>query len=227
MARLERRMISRTGQTTRRASRPSLPGAPSRGSAVPAVRAAGFTLIEMLLAVGICLLLLGLGLTVLSSMGAGRALEDGAWRFEGVLRMARAEAANQGRRLRLDFDPQAGTPIILWEPDPVAQPGVFEVYTACSWLNMLPTDQVTITRCQLVGASAYQTLNLDAMNAPAAGQQAALQAVTFYPDGSCDTAEIELVDASGEDPRTAVIDLDGLTGTTATQITTPTANAGS
>ena len=215
-------MISRTGQTTRRASSPAPAGAPWRGGAARLVRAAGFTLIEMLLAVAICLLLLGLGFTVLSSLGAGRALEDGAWRYEGVLRMARAEAANQGRRIRLDFDPDAGTPLITWEPDPIAQPGVFEAYTACSWLNAMPTDQVTITRCQLVGASAYQTLNLDAMNAPAAGQQAALQAVTFYPDGSCDTVEIELADASGEDVRTAVIDLDGLTGTTATTITTPT-----
>jgi hypothetical protein len=141
--------------------------------------------------------------------------------------MARAEAATQGRRIRLDFDPQAGTPRILWEPDPVASPGVFEVYAACTWLNGLPTDQVTVTRCQLLGASAYQTLSLDAMNAPAAGQQATLQAITFYPDGSCDAAEIALVDASGEDVRTAVIDLDGLTGATTTQITSPTDKTGS
>jgi len=212
---MERQMISRTGQTRRRASSPR------------AARAAGFTLVEVLLAMAILLLLLGLGMVSLSSLGAGHALEDGAWRFEGVLRMARAEAANQGRRLRLDFDPQTGALLILWEPDPVAQPGVFEDYTACSWRNAVPSDQVTVTRCQLVGPSAYQTLNLGAMNAPAAGQQATLQAITFYPDGSCDAAEIELADASGEDARTAVIDMDGLTGVTSTQITSPTTDAGS
>jgi prepilin-type N-terminal cleavage/methylation domain-containing protein len=200
------------------------PGPRRAGKAGPAparVRRAGFTLLEVLLALTLVALLVGAGVIALASLRTGRQLEEGAWRFETMLRMARADAARHGRRLRLRFDGEGGAWQVLWESDPIARPGLFDDYASCVWRDSVPEGLVRVVRCELQGPSAYQTLVLQGAREPAAGA-AALDAVTFYPDGSCDAAEIELADRDGKDVRTAVIAIDGLTGTVTRQILTPT-----
>jgi type IV fimbrial biogenesis protein FimT/type IV fimbrial biogenesis protein FimU len=225
-------MISRTGPTQPPASSAAA-NAPATGAwpCHPPRRtpntAAGagagkraFTLLELLLALAIVVMVLAGGVLLYMSLMAGRRLEEGAWRVESMLRMARADAAQTGRRVRLSFGAEDGQWQILWESDPLSKPGEFSEYTACTWRSYLPSTMVRVQRCDLVGPSAYQTLQLDAMN-DGGSEAEALHALTFYPDGSCDSATIELVDKAGEDLRTAIIDLDGLTGTATTRIMTP------
>ncbi|MFB3894574.1 MAG: GspH/FimT family pseudopilin [Phycisphaerae bacterium] len=179
----------------------------------------GFTLIEVVLAIGV-LLLLG-SIVVLSYTGmlvSGR-LDEGTSQFEAALRMARAEAANQGRKFRLEFDAESGQCKATWEASPLTDPGVFIDYVGAAWSRGLPNDLVTVTRSDLTGASAYNVLPdsapLSSTDAPA------LAAVTFYPDGSSDSAVFELRGRDASEQRTAIITLDGLSGTIDIQIYTP------
>lgn len=182
---------------------------------------AGFTLLELVLALALVTLLLGAGVIAVSSLRAGRHLEEGAWRFETMLRMARTDAARLGRRVRVGFEGEGGRWQILWEPEPLERPGTFADYASCTWRDYLPERMVRVVRSELVGPSAYRTLSLGGMRSGSGGDSA-LEAVTFYPDGSCDSAEIELVDPDGKDERTAIITVDGLTGTMTRRILTPT-----
>lgn len=175
----------------------------SRGAAARAAGASGgFTLLEVVLAVSLLLLLSGLAVINFAGWAAGSALPEGADAFQTVLRMARADAANQGRRLRLAFG-EAG-PQLLWEPQPLTEPGTFTEY-GCTWRDRIPTGLVRVTRCQLTDPSGW------AAEAPAAEGQATLQAITFNPDGSCDSALIELTSLA-EEGGSVVLDLDGATG---------------
>jgi len=140
-------------------------------------------------------------------------LIQGAERMETALRLARADAANLGRRLRLDFEEETGRCLILWEPKPLEEPGEFTDYAKVStWTGRMPTELVRVNLCRLTGPSAYQTLNLEEMPM-ADSDQPELEAVTFYPDGSSDSAIIELSGTVESETRRVVIELDGANGT--------------
>lgn len=96
----------------------------------------GYSLIELLLTTALLLMFAGVAAISLKTMTQGATLSEGAIRFESVLRFARAEAANTGRRVRLNFLQETNgasvcqtNPLnqiqLTWEPDPVAEPEVF------------------------------------------------------------------------------------------------------
>lgn len=144
-------------------------------------------------------------------------LIEGARRMEAVLRMSRAEAANRQLRLQLSFDPQSGDLIILWEPKPLDNPGQFEPYTSSNWDTDVPRDLVRINRCELTGPSAFATLAMDTSQAPAQAENP-MQTVTFYPDGHCDSATLEVISVDPADTRVAVLEMDGFNGTVTTTV---------
>ena len=189
----------------------------------PSARHAGLTLIELMLALAIVLLLMGLVVVNLPAWGRSQRLDEGTDRFEALLSMARADAANLGRKLRLDFEiSQRGTGYIrlLWEADPVAGPMQFTDYSACTWLHYVPTDLVEVVRCQVTASDTYvPTTNPQTSQADSAGPL--LEPVTFYPDGSCDSAVIELTSTDGGDRRRSIIRIDGLTGRVTSRILGP------
>ncbi|MCX5682146.1 MAG: GspH/FimT family pseudopilin [Planctomycetota bacterium] len=180
----------------------------------------GFTLIEVLLTLMLMGLLLGALIVNFSALSVGQDLEEGASRLETALRMARADAANLGRRLRLAFDEIDGRFIVFWEADPLGEPGRFTEYTACTWDDFVSMDHIRLVRCQLVGPSLYQVVKMgtaggggDITGGPAA--------ITFEPDGSSDSVIIEVSAADERDTRHIVIELEGLTGTVASRILSP------
>jgi len=179
----------------------------------------GFTLIEMLLALAIMGLLLGALAVNWSALSGGRGLEEGAARLETALRMARADAANLGRRIRLAFDETDGKFIVFWEANPLAEPGRFTEYTACTWDDFVLMDRIRLHRCELVGLSLYQVVK---MGGPGGGDIGAGPApITFEPDGSSDSAVIEVSAVDERDARHAVIELEGLTGTVTSTVFVP------
>jgi len=200
-----------------RRSSPSWPGLVELSPQRSRAGAAAFTLLELVLVVAILVLLAGVMVMSLGGVRPGSDLDQGAVQFENVLLMARAEAANTGRRLRLDFDGGGGAAKVLWEPQPLEEPGKFADYTA-SWTQDIPNDSVRVVRSRLTGPSAFQTP--EAVGATSSQEGEALASVNFYPDGSADSAQIELASTDQEDARRAVINIDGLSRTITTRILT-------
>jgi hypothetical protein len=176
---------------------------------------------ELMLALGLIVLLASAAMVATTAWREGTKFDEGVIRFETMLRMARADAQNTGRRIRLSFDAETGQARVLWECDPIAQPNQFVEYVGCSWSGETPTGLVRVTRCELTGPSAYRTLVMDSAKTDQSSNTI-LEEVTFYPDGSSDSALIELAAIDEDsDTRRAVVELDGVNGTVATKIVSP------
>jgi len=212
-------MTSPTGArrqpTSGRAADPTaLPGLPANSPR------RGSVLLELVLALALVVLILGAALVGIWS--AAGALEEGAVRFEAGLRLTRAEAARCGRRFRFVLRGPDGAFAVLWEPTPLTEPEQFVPYVAAPWVEELPTNLVQVDAYELTGEDAYAA-HLKALTAARADYGLAPYAITFRPDGTSDSARIELVARGAEDEGTrAVIELDGLTGAVASRIVGPT-----
>jgi len=172
----------------------------------------GFTLIELLLVLGLLILLLSLSVIGVDALRTHASLNEGAARFETVLRMARNDAAAMGRRLSVAFDGDSGAIELFIEADPWQAPGELEPYTGCMWLHQLPTDLVRVERSVLRGAAGAMWLEEEA------GAEVDLQPITFYPDGSADSATVTLASRRERDTRRALVELDGLSNRIRTRI---------
>lgn len=163
----------------------------------------GFTLVEILLALGLVVTLGTLMAINLAAWRQGEALDEGVNRLDTLIQMARANAANTGKRLRLDFDAQ-GQMRITCESQPLTQPGKFADLVGPAWAAQAPNDLVRTVRCDLVGPDSPPP-------ADKGNPTQEMRGITFYPDGSCDGAIIELKEAT-RDAQHAVIGLDGISG---------------
>ena len=189
-------------------------------AAEPPPSGRGFTLLEILLALSILVLLAGVVIMNVPAMQRGHVLEEGALRIETALRMARAEAANKGRRLRLAFDDEAGRFQLLWEPEPLTEPGEFVEYANCPWKSFLEFEGIAVERCEFVGSSAYRNFE-DATTAGAgAGADSDRAVITFEPNGSSDSVVVDLAATDAAETRRARIELDGLTGAVSRRVLT-------
>ena len=180
-----------------------------------------FTLVEIILAAAIIALLAGTFVLAMGQWYQRQSLDESAMRVEAILRMARAEACSQGRLIRLGFDPASLSPVITWEPSPLHEPGRFVPHYG-AWANDLPTDLLRFIQCRRTGQSARKLLTYSDVREPATPDGEPLQSTTFMPDGSCDSAVIELAAADGLDPRIGRIEINGITGSVSLRILTPT-----
>lgn len=178
---------------------------------------AGFTLVEVLLALVIVGLLAGALVFNSDSLSRGARLDEGAARFESLLRFARAQAANTGRQVRITFDEQTGDGVtrpegglrVLWEPDPLGAPGLFQELPETMELVRSLEDLV---RIQVVRNE--PETGSDPVPEPEADGTAAvaIPSVSFFPDGSSDSIDVVLGSQDLEDPRRIRVRLVGLTG---------------
>ena len=172
-----------------------------------------FTLLETILALTLVVVIAGVVVVNLFGWGESRWLDEGSSRFATLLCMARAEAANMGKSLRIAFEPDLAGRVgvqVLLEADPLNAPRQFTVYDGCTWLHHVPEGLVEGASSRLVGESAYRWTDLPGQDE--AADAAPMEPVTFYPDGSCDSAVIELVSTRASDSRLAIVEVEGLTG---------------
>jgi prepilin-type N-terminal cleavage/methylation domain-containing protein len=196
----------------------------------------GFTLVELLLAVALVLLLLGGIMLNFPAMQRGADLEEGGTQFESLLRFARSQAASTGRQVRLDFESgmtfqEEGpkfTVRLMWEPDPIGQPGMFEdVPEAGGYLRSI-SDLVEVKSCKAetppptppgttgpakeggspVGTKAGAEVGWNADD----DMMPATFHVHFFPDGSSESADIVLGSHDAGETRAVLIRLIGVTG---------------
>ncbi len=197
----------------------------------------GFTLIELLLVVVLLMLLTGAAVFNFSALQRSAQLEEGAARLETVLRFARAQAATTGRRVQVVFQTpdtstgSNGAPAFLrveWEPDPLAQPGVFEELPEVSRLADGLEDLIAVASVQVFEAGTEPEPASNALGseapAPTPGEAGAPDAsfewemwetfapILFHPDGSSDAAEVVVMSQDADDTRRIVLRLQGITG---------------
>ncbi len=100
----------------------------------PARRAdRAFTLLELLIVLGLLVLLAGISWPVLQNQITAAELPESADRIRDMIYLARTEAAMQHRRVRIRFEPQEQQPIIEYERDPVEYPNEWEEINASWW----------------------------------------------------------------------------------------------
>lgn len=205
---------------------------------------AGFTLLELLLVVVLLVLFAGAAVMNLAPLWQGTALDEGVGQFESLLRFARAEAAQQGRRVQLQLAAAAtdspgteapGTPVasdtppiqLRWEPEPLSQPGVFVESQSTAPLARSVNELVrveTVRRLDAVPAAPLPSANPSGPDPlTSAGMDPGLAAtnaevwppIMFYPDGSSDSAVILLASTDNADSRRMLVRWNGLSGTAA------------
>jgi type II secretory pathway pseudopilin PulG len=212
---------------------------------------AGFTLLEILLTVGLLIALLGAIVYNFQSAQRGADLDEGARQIEALIRFAGAQAANSGKAVQLRFGDDAtlssgtnstanastdasmnsslkstnavndfasmddmedwGAKLhVVYEADPVLQPGVFvDLPEAKPFLDAI-AERVRIDKVQRPDTAA--TLSQGTNDLAAAQETMPVASVTFYPDGSSDTVDIALVSKEREDYREMIVHVDGVTG---------------
>jgi type II secretory pathway pseudopilin PulG len=200
--------------------------------------AGGFTLTELLLVLLVLMLLSGVAVINLTALGRGAELDEGVRRLETLLRFARAEAANRGCRVQLRFEtPDTEAPLnpaahsirVLWEPDPLGQPDHFVELRGLAWLRNADNARIQIQTVRtgsslfappptedvdglfLGGSGTNGLTESDPGSAPTAGA-GPIAVLTFYPDGSADSAELTVASSDPDDRRVAVVRLNSLTG---------------
>ena len=195
-------------------------------------RRAGMTLLEIVLALSIVILLAAMMAYSVAPGGQRGRFHEGVRRFETLLRILRAQAAQDGRRFQMAFsDFEADTDDadsetigecgVLWEPDPLGESGQFKPYALSTWSSYVPRDEVRVLACRLIGPSAYRSFAWR-RDSEQDDNEEGLQDVMFYPDGSSDSVLIELAPASEDDLLRAAIRLDGLNGTIRTLVISQT-----
>jgi hypothetical protein len=151
-----------------------------------------------------------------NALRRGRDLPDLADRLTSALRMARADAATRGQRIRLSFDDADEEAETLGrfeiELDPLAEPGTFSPYQP-PWADVLNTAQAEVIACRLAGRSTWSV-----MQALRGEDGQATPPILFYPDGSCDAAEIHLRMRDIKDGPVAIITLDDLSARATAEI---------
>lgn len=213
----------------------------------PARRTRAFSLVELLLSVALLLLLMSAVAFNFSSLQRGAQLDEGVTQLEALLRYAKAQAATTGKKVQVRFQESAAVagnsnqaPAIsvqvLWEPDPLGQPGVFEQLPEGNHYAESVNELITIENVQSgnsiqemagpqipegfqagldpepVTASAGSEGDAKSSDAVASGASSPMPSIEFFPDGSCDTAQITVVSRDTDDTRRTAVRLVGSTG---------------
>lgn len=193
----------------------------------------GFSLVELLLTLVLILCLAAASVFTFTAVYRSSNLDEGGDRFQSLVRFAQAEASTTGRKVRLQFVPV--TPIeerdeielrnikVTWEADLLNAPGVFETHTNKAWSETIVNELVGVRKVKTDQATEKMAENENsnvssgAETAEAAELREEFPSITFYPDGSCDSANIVLASRNSEDERELEVHLSGLLGSVSTR----------
>jgi prepilin-type N-terminal cleavage/methylation domain-containing protein len=204
----------------------------------------GFSLVELLLTLVLIVCLAAASVFCYTALHRSANLDEGLNRFQSLVRLAQAEASTTGRKLQLQFpvtDTTAvveshGKPVlhhvrVMWEPDFLGAPGVYEEYTAKGWSEELVNELVGVTKVRSIQPerpaepATTVTVDTETESFPETETESAqgpetedFPVITFYPDGSCDSAEILLASRNEEDHRLLEVRLSGMLGSMSSRL---------
>ncbi len=202
----------------------------------------GFSLVELLLTMVLILCLAAASVFTFTAIYRSSNLDEGVDRFQSLIRFAQAEAATTGRKVRLEFVPATEMAAdaevelraikVMWESDLLNAPGVFEAYTNKAWSEEIVNELIGVQKVKTSQSTETASAAPAAVNSTEQGTATDTEAmqfedefpsITFYPDGSCDSADIVLASRNPEDERRLEVHLSGLLGS----VSTRTVSAGS
>jgi prepilin-type N-terminal cleavage/methylation domain-containing protein len=192
----------------------------------------GFSLVELLLTLVLILCLAAASVFTFTAVYRTANLDEGSDRFQSLIRFAQAEAATTGRKVRLEFQPtQLETASetaeelreikVTWEADMLNSPGVFEVYTNKAWSEEIVNELVVVEKVAPLTESGEPmptdtvAADIDPMDPMPTSEE--FPSITFYPDGTSDSAEVVLASRNDEDERRLAVRLGGMLGTVSTR----------
>jgi prepilin-type N-terminal cleavage/methylation domain-containing protein len=213
---------------------------------------AGFSLVELLLTLVLILCIAAASVFTFTTLYRSANLDEGYDRFQSLIRFAQAEAATTGRKVRLQFpahalsnkssDTEEKTELrdiqVTWEADALNAPGVFQTYTNKSWSEEIVNELVGVQKVQSIQspsvpeetalvATLGTTSREETSPETASSESGDFPAITFYPDGSCDSAEIVLASRNPDDERRMEVRLSGMLGSVSSRtISSEEADAG-
>ena len=198
---------------------------------------AGFSLVELLLTLVLILCIAAASVFTFTTLYRSANLDEGYDRFQSLIRFAQAEAATTGRKVRLQFPAHAmsnkssvseeKTELrdiqVTWEADALNAPGVFQTYTNKSWSEEMVNELVGVQKVQSTqsptvpeqstSVATLATTSTDESSPETVSSESSdFPAITFYPDGSCDSAEIVLASRNPDDERRMEVRLSGMLG---------------
>lgn len=192
----------------------------------------GFSLVELLLTLVLILCLAAASVFTFTAVYRTANLDEGSDRFQSLIRFAQAEAATTGRKVRLEFQPTqietaSETAVelreikVTWEADMLNAPGVFEVYTNKAWSEGIVNELVVVEKVAPLTESGDPmptdtvAADIDPMDPMPTSEE--FPSITFYPDGTSDSAEVVLASRNDEDERRLAVRLGGMLGTVSTR----------
>jgi prepilin-type N-terminal cleavage/methylation domain-containing protein len=197
---------------------------------------AGFSLVELLLTLVLILCIAAASVFTFTTLYRSANLDEGYDRFQSLIRFAQAEAATTGRKVRLQFpahafsnktsDTEEKTELrdiqVTWEADALNAPGVFQAYTNKSWSEEIVNELVGVQKVQSIqspsvpeqsaSVATLGTTSEESSPETVSSESSDFPAITFYPDGSCDSAEIVLASRNPDDERRMEVRLSGMLG---------------
>ena len=202
-------------------------------------RRAGFSLVELLLTMVLILCLAAASVFCYTAVHRQASLDEGADRLQSILRFARAEAATTGRKVRLQFVNAATEGErsdlkairVEWEPDFLTSPGVFQTYTNKAWSEDLVNELVAVQEVKPLSPQPTPPASVASVSAESSLDQfpgeaeygedfevEEVPAITFYPDGSSDSAQIIIASRNEEDPRRIAVTVTGMLGAVSSKV---------
>jgi hypothetical protein len=190
--------------------------------------------VELLLTLVLILCLAAASVFTFTAIYSTANLDEGSDRFQTLVRFAQAEAATTGRKVRLQFVANDAAPVnenldlraikVTWEADLLNAPGVFEEYTNKSWSEEIVNELVGVTKVAPMSPTGEPMPTGEVADVGSTGTGTGeffmsdeFPAITFYPDGTCDSAEVVLASRNSDDERRLAVRLGGMLGTVTTR----------
>lgn len=168
------------------------------------------------------MLLMGAIVVNFSGMQSSTQLDEAAEQLESAIRYSRAYAANSGCKVRLVFEEQIdeelsvplGNMFVEWETDPIRQPGIYSRLRELDILleSMLDGVEIDDVRADATWEQSAAASGDDEFAEIEGQEMISFAPITFFPDGTSDSAEIILRSRSQDEARRISVSIIGATG---------------
>lgn len=175
----------------------------------------GFTLLELMLVLVVMVIIASFALPAMDRMLDGQKVEKGAGLVRAGLGRARVSAIRSGKVHAFVYRPGSAAMAVVPLDSLAGGAGLEETFTAALDANRVSdadaSERLLPRSVQFVSSAVMDTSrSAAAIEESGTAAPTAMQYILFYPDGTCQDAQLEIGNSAGRRQR---ITLRGLTGT--------------